>query len=98
MSPPGAERSECEKPRRYIFFSTPRKRVTGLAKEVQRTSGFIPIKTTRHSAVSRSCVLHKHLPRYNLSVLKPFQSPFELWRAMFDFYVRRLYFQTIANG
>ena len=45
MSPPGAERSECEKPCWYIFFSMPRKRVTGLAKEVQRTSGFIPIKT-----------------------------------------------------
>ena len=28
------------------------------------------------SAKSRSCVLHKHLPRYKLSVQKLFQSPF----------------------
>ena len=39
----------------------------------------------RRSAKSRSSVLHKHLPRYKLSVWKPFQSLFKLWRAVFDF-------------
>ena len=37
MTPPGAERSEREKPCWYVFFSTPRKRDTGLAKEVGYT-------------------------------------------------------------